>query len=700
MKETDLIELAQEQFALGLEAESVQRERFKEDLDIFDGDGIWPEQLRRARQNNPRGARPCLNVSDLPARVHQITNDVRQNPPSIKTRPVDDNADVETAEIFDGIIRHIEEQSQSDIAFQTANFHQVVGGYGYFRITDGWSRQEGQRELFIRPIYDVNSVVFDPWSMCPVGSDAQFAFVSEEVARKQFEREYPDVDLTGSEAFDSSDGNAWVSDESVRVSEWFRLEQKKGANVIKAGGQEYSEEEYWSLEDRPTVEDAGQPEKTVCVWRKIVGTKILREVELPISYIPIIRVPGEMYVKEGRIVFKGLVRDSRDAVRAVSFQMSALVEAIALEPKAPYIGVKGAFDGEEDVWAMANTENLPFLEYNPVDVNGSPAPAPARQPPPMASQGIAQALMLSKDALKSVTGQHDASMGAQGNETSGKAILARQREGDVANYHFIDNLSKAVRFAGRILIAWIPYVYDERRVARIVGEDGEPGYADLDNQQPEAVRKVQGPDGIKRIYNLGVGCYDVISTVGPSYTTKRQEAVAAMTEVMQGNPNVFPLIGDLWMRAQDWPGADDMAKRLKAMVPPQALQADEEDGQQIPPEVQAMVQQLQAQLQEGAQIVQELQAENEQLQQQMQAKQQEKAAEIEGRITQEKIKQAGEIERAEIDAESKERVAMLEAQQAETQHKLDTLMQYVIQLMQMEQAEANRELGEGEEAPQ
>lgn len=694
MKETDLIELAQEQFALGLEAESVQRERFREDLDIFDGEGIWPEQLRRARQNNPRGARPCLNVSDLPARVHQITNDVRQNPPSIKTRPVDDRADVETAEIFDGIIRHIEEQSQSDIAFQTANMHQVVGGYGYFRIVDGYDKI-GQRELFIRSVPNVMSVVFDPWSMCPVGSDAQFAFISEEVARKQFEREYPNVELDGSEAFDSNDGNAWVSDESVRVAEWFNLEKMKGANVIRASGQEYSEEEYWSLDDRPTVEEAGQPEKTVCIWRKIVGNKVLREVELPISYIPIIRVPGEMYVKEGRLVFKGLVRDSRDAVRAVSFQMSALVEAIALEPKAPYIGAKGAFDGEEDVWAMANTENLPYLEYNPLDVNGVPAPPPQRQPPPMASQGIAQALMLSKDALKSVTGQHDASMGAQGNETSGKAILARQREGDVANYHFVDNLAKAVRFAGRILIDWIPHIYDERRVARIVGEDGEPGYAEMDSQQPEAVRKVQGPDGIKRIYNLGVGCYDVISTVGPSYTTKRQEAVAAMTEVMQGNPQVFPLIGDLWMRAQDWPGADDMAKRLKAMVPPQALQADQEDGQQIPPEVQAMVQQMQAQLQEGAQIVQELQAENEQLQQQMQSKQQEKAAEIEGRLTQEKIKQAGEIERAEIEAESKERVAMLEAQQAEMQQKMDMVLQYVMQLMQMEQAEA-----QGEETPQ
>jgi len=702
-KDDELLKLAREEYSLAMDAEGEIREAAREDISIYDGIGIWPEQLRRAREGNPRGPRPCLNVSDLPPRVHQITNDVRQNPPSIKTRPVDNKADIETAEVFDGVIRHIEQQSEADIAYSNANFYQVVGGYGYFRIIDGYSKDDtGQQELFIRQVPNPFAVYFDPYSACPAGSDARFAFITEEISRKEFEREYPGVDLTGWEEAASGDQSDWVTENSVRVAEWMRIEKKTGANVIKAGGEEYSEDDYWALEDRPVIESAGAPESYVCVWRKIVGNKVLRTKELPISYIPVIRVSGEMLIKDGKRVLKGLVRDARDAVRIVSYQFSAYIEAVALEPKTPYIGAKGQFDGEEDRWAMANTENLPYLEYNTLDAYGNPAPAPQRQNPPMASQGLAQGLLFAKDALKSVTGQHDASMGAQGNETSGRAILARQREGDVANYHFVDNLSKAVRHAGRILIQWIPKVYDERRVARIIGEDGEADYAELDSQQPEAVRKVRDGNGeIKRIYNLGVGCYDVLATAGPSYTTKRQESVAAMQEILRGNPELFGLIGDIFVRNQDWPGSDDMAKRLKAMLPPQALQAEQEEEDQVPPQVQAQMQQLQAHVQEGAQIVQQLQAENEQLQQQLQSKD----AEVQSRLDQERIRQAGSIHIAEINADSKREVAMLAAQQADMSQRMDAMAQMVMQLAEMKHAAEMREadppeVSEQDEIPQ
>ncbi len=692
----DLLKLAHEEYALAMDAESEIREAAREDISIYDGVGIWPEQLRRMREGNPRGARPCLNVSDLPARVHQITNDVRQNPPAIKTRPVDNKADPETAEVFDGIIRHIEQQSAADIAFANANFYQVVGGYGYFRVVDGYSKDgTGQRELFIQSIPNPFSVYFDPYSMCPAGSDARFAFITEEISRKEFEREYPKVDLTGWDEMGAGDESMWVTDESVRVAEWFRMEKRTGPNVIMAGGEQYSEDEYWALEDRPTVESAEAPEEMVCVWRKLVGTKILRTVELPISYIPVIRVSGEILIKDGKKIFKGLVRDARDAVRIVSYQFSAYIEAVALEPKTPYIAAEGQLDGYEDQWAMANTENLPYLTYKPVDVEGRPTPAPMRQSPPMASQGLAQGLMFAKDALKAVTGQHDASLGAQGNETSGKAILARQREGDVANYHFVDNLAKSVRHLGRILIQWIPKVYDERRVARIVGEDSEADYAELDANQPQSMRKVRDGEGkIKRIYNLSVGCYDVLSTAGPSYTTKRQESVAAMQEILRGNPELFGLIGDLFIRNQDWPGADEMAKRLKAMLPPQALAAEQEDDMQVPPQVQAQLQQMQQQLQEGAAIVQEQQAEIEQLQAEKQSKQ----LESQTALDREKISQAGKIEVAEINADSKREIAALQAEQQDMAGRMDQMTQMLMQLLQMEQAEAQRETAE--EAPQ
>lgn len=619
MKESELLKLAREQFAEADEADSTVRTEAQEDLRIYDGSGIWPDRLRMAREGDPKGARPCLVVSDLASRVHQITNDFRQNRPGIKVRPVDDKADVDTAEVFNGVIRHTEEQSMADIAYETANFYQVVTGLGYFRIVE--KVYEGKPELCVKQIADPSSVRMDPFAACPVGSDARYAFVTELIPRKDFEREYPNVDLTGWE--DGGD-DQWVQEDAVRVAEWFRLEERSSNRITKDDGEEVSEEEYWEEAKtkgvKPGTRSTRMDERTVCVWRKLVGNKILKTVELPIRWVPVFRMAGESYVLDGRRVFKGIVRDSRDSVRMVSYNFSSYVEAVALQPKAPFVGAVGQFDGLEDQWAAANSENLAYLEYNPVDVNGQQAPAPKREQPAMAAQGLIQGLVLAKDALKDTSGMGAASLGQKGNETSGKAILARQREGDVGTFHLLDNASKAIRHAGRVLVEWIPKTYDEVTVARILGEDGQADTAYIDPTQKEAMRKVQTAQGIKTIYNIGVGRYDVVASVGPSFTTKRLEMVDTMNQLFQSFPQAFQVLGDIYLSSQDMPGAEKMARRLKAMLPPQAAAADDDGENQMPPEATAQIQQLQQQLQEGASIVQDLDAENQKLRAQLEAK--------------------------------------------------------------------------------
>ena len=622
MIDKELLQKARDQFAIAEEAQSQQTEEAQEDIRIYDGVGIWDQRLRTAREGDPKGARPCLVVSDLAPRVHQITNDVRQNRPSIKVRPVDDNADVETAEIFNGVVRHIEEQSNADIAYETGNFYQVVGGVGYFRVVEGFAKNGEGKELFIRQIANPFSVYMEP-SLDPVGSDITWCFITEDIPRKQFEAEYPAADCIGWEEGDGTDEwRKWVNDDTVRVAEWFSLETKT-KNVVKTRKGEMSEDDYWADDkvrqttgqDREEVMETREDKRKVCMWRKIVGNKVLKEIELPITSIPVFRVPGEMLLVDGYQVFKGLVRDSRDAVRMVSYNFSAYVEAVSLQPKAPFVMAAGQDEGFEDMWDNANNENYSSLKYNPVDVNGQQAPPPQRSQPPMASQGLIQGLMIAKDALKDTTGMGAASLGQKGNETSGKAILARQREGDNSTYHFVDNLAKAIRQCGRVLIEWIPKVYSETKVARIIGEDGSSKQAYLDSGQKEAVRQVRDNNGkIRKIYNLGVGCYDVISTVGPGYTTKRVEMAEMMSQLFQAQPALVPILGDIFLGAQDVPGAERMAKRLKAMVPPQALAAEEEDEQaEIPPQVMAQMQQMQQQMQQMQEAGAQLQQENQQL---------------------------------------------------------------------------------------
>lgn len=657
-----------------VDAEATNRSRWLDDMRFTHIPGNqWPEQIRKLREQPP-SPRPCLEINVTAQHVYQITNDIRQNRPTIKVRPVSINASTDVAEVFDGVIRHIDACSDGEIATDTAVNHQVTGGWGYFRITTDYSDKEAkeanEQSIYIKPVHNPLSVYLDANSMCPVGSDAQYGFVVDEIPREEFKSKYGEDAGKWAEQSEG-DSDSWVTKTTVRIAEYFeKTEESK--NVLRLiNNQEITETEYWSMYegqvDRPGVLTNRMETTSKVKWWKLTSGKILEGgkdgMDFPCDWIPIIRVPGLIVDIDGVRYFKGLVRDARDAQRTYNYQWSTFVETVALQPKVPWLAAEGQIEEYEEDWKRAHTANLPYLKYKTRDIEGNPVGPPQRSQLAMAPQGVMEGLMMANDAIKMVTGQYDASLGQKSNETSGKAILARQREGDTATYHFIDGLSMAIRHKGRILINMIPRVYDTQRVLQILGEDGTTEQIHINPEQETPVQEVTQTSGaVAKIYNLNVGRYDVLSTVGPSYTTKRQEAVDAMAQIMQANPQVFQVIGDVWVRNQDWPGADEIAERLKLMLPPQIQQA--EQGQQaIPPQVQAQMQAMQAQMQQMGQALQMAQAEM----QKLQAEKASKAAEIEIKQMDVRIKEM-DLEATRIEAGAKAREAQARADEARAEN--------------------------------
>ena len=339
-------------------------------------------------------------------------------------------------------------------------------------------------------------------------------------------------------------------------------------------------------------------------WIKTNGYEILEEQEWPGKWIPVVRVVGNEYEVEGRIYISGLVRNAKDAQRMYNYWVSQEAEMLALAPKAPFIGYGGQFEGYEHQWKTANTQNWPYLEVNPdvTDGAGSILPLPQRAAPPLAQTGLIQAKMGASDDIKATTGYYDSSLGATSNERSGRAILARERQGDTGSYHYVDNLARAIRYVTRQLVDLIPKIYDTQRIARIIGIDGETGTVRIDPMQQEPVRKIVDQAGIviEKIYNPSVGKYDVAVTTGPSYLTKRQEAMEAMSQILQANPNLWQVAGDLFVKNMDWPGAQEIAKRLAKTIDPKLLADPDED-----PALQAANQQIEVMGQE-MQMMQEM----------------------------------------------------------------------------------------------
>ncbi len=593
-KDDSVLSVMRSRMTMAISALSGTRDSELDDLRFYagspDNQWQWPNdvlQTRGSSQGPVVSARPCLTINKLPQHVKQITNEQRMNRPTIKVLPVDDKSDIEMADVFNGVIRHIEYTSDADVAYDTACENQVTYGEGYLRIlTEYCDDTSFDQEIKIGRIRNSFSVYMDPMIQDPAGADARWCFITDDMTKDEYERAYPKASpistLTARGIGDSSI-NQWISETTVRVAEYFYIECEKATLNLYPGNQTALT---GTPEDSLLRAMFGKPlrsrqsDRERVKWCKTNGYEILEESEWAGSFIPVVRVVGNEFEVDGQLYVSGLVRNAKDAQRMYNYWCSQEAEMLALAPKAPFIGYGGQFEGYEQQWKTANTQNWPYLEVNPdvTDGQGAVLPLPQRAQPPMASSGLLQAKTGASEDIKSTTGQYNASLGMTSNERSGKAILARQRESDVGTYHYADNLARAVRHIGRQLVDLIPKIYDTARVARILGEDGEPSTVKMNPDQEEPVKKIMGPGGVvvDKIYNPRVGKYDVRVITGPGYATKRQEALESMAQLLQGNPQLWQVAGDLFVKNMDWPGAQDLAKRLQKMLDPKVM-ADEDN---------------------------------------------------------------------------------------------------------------------------
>lgn len=580
----------------------------RDDIEFAKLDKQWPEAIRKQREEDPSGPRPCLTINKLGSIIRQVVNDARQNRPSIKVHPVDSKADPETAEVMSGLIRSIEAASDADIAYDTGIDNAVTSGFGYWRVNIDYSNDASDQEdlsaagtalfeqdILIRRIANPLSVYGDPWSKEADSSDWNGAFVIDSVKKSVFKRKHPKAKATD---FQGSSWQAiqapWHTEDAVLVAEyWKREETIKQAIGVEQANPDNPEAEpeivvmlldqfEKMIKEGAPLTPVTQPRPIKChsvVQYLLNGVEVIDEVKWPGKYIPIVPVYGDEVNLEGKRILRSLIRGAKDPQRMFNYWRTTATEVVALAPKAPWVGRRGAFDYDPR-WATANSHSHAYLEYDGPDM-------PQRQPFAGVPAGMIQEALNAADDIKAVTGIYDASLGARSNETSGKAIRARQMEGDVSTFHFIDNQTRAIRHTGRILIDLIPKVYSTERIIRELGEDRKSIKATQINKEYEKGKDADG-NPLMAIHDFRVGRYDLTVSSGPSYTTLREEAAAQMIELIRAYPDAAPVIGDLLAKNLDWPGADEIAKRLEKMLPPQ-LKDEEGD---IPPEVQGQMQQM------------------------------------------------------------------------------------------------------------
>lgn len=567
-----LVKLARECIQDAWEYDKDNRREAARDLSFLAGDQ-WPLSVRQQRE---REGRPVLTINRLPQFVHQVVNDIRQADLAIKVVPVDDRTDPDLAKIYNGLLRLIQTESSATHVYGAACAHQVACGIGWWRIVSVYPDDLAwDQELRIKLVPNPLSVYCDPAAREPDRSDAMWIAVTELIPRKAFKERYPKA--TAPEGVDvpaerADSGMWWANTDFIRIAEFWRKVPVKRRLGLTADGQTID------LTDIPPSVlpllglvrekevESYRVEQFVCS-----GIELLSEVtKWPGCHIPIVPVIGDEIPLERMTWRGGLIRHARDPQQMYNYIRSAVAEHIALAPKAPYLVTAKQIERHKALWDTHNRYNLPYLIYDGDPTVPGP---PKREDPPQTPAALINEAQIAVEDMKATTGIYDASLGARSNERSGRAILARQREGDTANYHYADNLRRALEHTGRILIDLIPKIYDSERVIRLMNEDGSEETVRINHV-------LYGMDGRPVMINdLSAGKFDVRVSIGPSYTTKRMEAADSMLAFLQAYPAAAPVIGDLIAKNMDWPGADEIAKRLRNLLRAQAPQvlASEED---------------------------------------------------------------------------------------------------------------------------
>lgn len=563
-------------------ADQHNRDAALEDLNFIIGDQ-WDPLVKAERRKRRK---PILTINRLPAYLAQVVNNRLVNETDIRVLP-DKDGTKNLADLRQGIIKSIFKNSDADYARDEASKYQIACGVGWFHLKleynsdDVWSQ-----DIKIVSVPDPMAVVIDELSTEPSGGDANYGFVVDDLPLDIFKDRYPWAAVSDfAEGFvNYRSPTQWYTDNSIKlVSYWRMIEDGEKTLALMADGttQEIDPNAVSALLASNSIQSRpdGSPyirtmPRRAAQMYLCSGADILEgPYTLPISSLPIFRVPGWEFRIGRRLHRWGMIRFLKDPMRLHNYWRSVIAEQLVAAPRNKWVATNDAISGHENDWRNSHLSDDPLLIYN-----GEGA-MPTRVAVPPADPALLEQAATSVQDIRDVSNIHEAALGIKSNEVSGKAIAQRQQATDLGSYIYSDRSRIADERCAKVINELIPTVYDTQRVMKIIDKDDKP-------------LQVMLNDPMNPNTDVTIGKYEVSVTTGPSTVTKRQLAAEQMMAFVNAAPETAGQVMDLVAEAQDWPKSNEFARRFRLALPPGVVPPDE-----VPPEIQQM-QAQQAQKQE------------------------------------------------------------------------------------------------------
>lgn len=567
-----LHQTAMSNFDKSLSYDNEQRERAKDDICFAQVENQqWDDFASNSRRDRPR-----FTINKIAHSINIIMGDFRQNDISIKVRPAGGNATKSLADTYNGLIRNIESQSAFDSIQEWAFWEVINGGFGGWTLaTDFASDDTFEQDIRLKRVINApDSIFMDPTADI---SKAQWGFVVEDMTKDAFQQKYPGAIASDFDRPHTVCHTGWRGADFVRVADYYIKEPVKKRIFKLSDGRVIEEEKFDQIGDELALAGVQvTADRLVDAFNikmyKLSGAEVLEgPFEWAGKFIPIVPIYGYETFLDGRHYYRGVVRNSKDAQRVYNYTTSAKVEAAALAPKDPYWITPVQAEGYEQQLANYNLQNRPFMFYNPDPEAGGP---PTRTGAPSVQQELLLQTQQADQDIQATIGQFAPNLGDNTRSESGRAILAQQQRGDLGTFALADNLSDAVQYTGQILLDLIPRIYDTERQVRIIQPDGDTDFVTvnqtiLDQQTGQPVI----------VNDLSQGKYDVTVDVGPSFVSKRSEALNLLVELSNSNPLFQQVATDLLAKNLDFPFAEELTERVrKPMVQQGIVEPNEEEA--------------------------------------------------------------------------------------------------------------------------